>query len=142
MDNAPTLLTDPSGQIKYKVPPKRLQDVRDAVKRLRAKLQEGCPSCAEGDTEKFLNLLDDPGFTIEYKENMADCGYSPIWTTLGLGKKIQISAQAWTCCIDQSLHGIDALASTILHEMAHRGQIIPTHSRPDELEAKCFGCQV
>jgi hypothetical protein len=127
---------DPDGLYTFIGPPGKAGDVELAVSHVQDSLTKTC--CAGQKGGPLLSLLADPNLTIEFKETLKPCGYTPLLSVIGLGRKIQIGPKAWNCCFGGSPSGIDSLASTILHEISHIG--FGSGSAAEAVERKCFGC--
>jgi RHS repeat-associated protein len=138
----PANFADPEGLVKFRnVPPDKKADIEAALDLLRKRLSESC--CGGDKNGKLLKKANDPNLEIEYKPNVKKwCGRAPFKSMLGLKNKLQLSPVAWNCCFDRSLGGLQSLASVILHELRHQGQVFPSEKGPREVEKSCFGCTI
>jgi RHS repeat-associated protein len=117
-------------------PADKQKDVDDAIDAIREKLK--CGNCAGPDTDRLRDLVDNPGTIIKYNPKMKDCGLTGPMTVLKLNRTFSVGPNAWNCCSNTN-DPKTSLASTILHELAHRGD--RGEKRPRELEESCFGCK-
>jgi len=117
-------------------PADKQKEVDDAIEAIREKLK--CGNCAGPDTDRLRDLVDNPGTIIKYSPNLKYCGQTGPMTVMKLNRTFSVGPKAWNCCSNTN-DPKTSLASTILHELAHRGD--GGEKRPRELEERCFGCK-
>jgi len=135
----PIRFTDILALVRFKnFPKEREADAKEAVDRVRHAFKQR-PCCAGSDAraERWLEYLDDPGFTIVFKPNLKNCGTTPFLTMIGARRRVLVGPKAWNCC-PGGKPGVNSLASTIMHEIGHAAD--GTFRHPWDAEKRCFQC--
>jgi hypothetical protein len=140
-DANPIRKTDRLGLVVFEnFPAEEERDAKEAVRRVLETLGKN-PCCvkAEGKAKEIADYINSSNFTIRYKPGSKYCGITPFSNMIDANRRIVVGSLAWekSCCAGGE-PGINALASTILHEAVHGLYNTPDHAT--EAEKRCFGC--
>jgi len=133
--------TDPLGLYNV-VPPGGSQaaDVNQAMADIMRKLNSPT-SCCGPLANKVKKALSDPTLTIRISPWLMGCGFTPGSVIPGINT-IFVGTKAWGkgCCYGGA-PGMNALASTLLHELVHAATHSASEALPRAAEKNCYGCK-
>ena len=139
----PLVFSDTTGQRFSFVnfPPGELSQGQEAIQRIKDTLKKQ-PCCIKQDRAKsIMEAIDSSEEVLQfiYKADLHYCGYTPFRTMIGVSNVVQIGPHAANCCKGGTPKGLDAFASTLLHEM-HHALFGTGDGAAYAAEKKCFNC--